>query len=51
MGESQASLSFSNGFKNCWTPNIGPGVYAIRVRQFYQNGSSSTFWQKIVVTP
>ena len=52
MGESQASLSFSSGYNECWdTSNVGPGVYAVRVKENYTDGTSATFWQKVLVTP
>lgn len=51
-GESLASLTFLNGLKNCWdTTGVSPGVYLIRLKVNYLDGSNSTVWKKIIVKP
>ncbi|HUO57778.1 MAG TPA: hypothetical protein VMV05_06340, partial [bacterium] len=51
-GESVASLNFTNGANNCWpTSGIGPGVYSVRLKLNYADGTRSTLWKKIVVSP
>jgi hypothetical protein len=50
VGESQGSVIFSTGLNNCWnTSNVGPGVYLIKVILNYSDGTSATFWKKIIV--
>ena len=52
VGESQASLSFSTAFNNCWnTTGMGAGVYMVRVKLAYADGTHATLWKKIVITP
>jgi subtilase family serine protease len=52
VGESQASLSFSTAFNNCWnTTGMGAGVYMVRVKMVYADGTNTTLWKKIVITP
>jgi xanthomonalisin len=52
VGESQASLSFSTAFNNCWnTAGMGAGVYMVRVKLVYADSTDATLWKKIVITP
>jgi photosystem II stability/assembly factor-like uncharacterized protein len=52
VGQSQASLSFSTAFNNCWnTTGVGAGVYLARVKLVYADGTLKTLWQKIVIKP
>ncbi len=52
MGESQASLAFSTGLNDCWnTAGAAAGVYMVRVKLDYADGTKATIWKKIVITP
>ena len=51
VGESVVSLGFPSPFQNCWdTGGVAAGVYLVRLKITYANGSVLTFWRKVVVT-
>gem|GEM_PF-1525947 len=51
LGESAASLTFANPQGNCWnTQGTSPGVYLVRLKLSYSDGTSATLWKKIVVS-
>jgi hypothetical protein len=51
LGESVTSLSFSSPAGNSWnTQGVAPGVYAIRLKLSYSDGTETTIWKKIVVS-
>jgi hypothetical protein len=50
VGVSIASLNFGGG-NACWNvQGVPPGIYIVRIKMTYLDGSSSTTWQKIVVS-
>ncbi len=51
-GESVAGFSFPDSQKNCWdTAGIGPGVYMVRIKLKYADGSDGVVWKKIIIKP
>lgn len=51
LGESVASLSFSSPLSNSWnTQGVAPGLYAVRLKLSYSDGTSAIVWKKIVVS-
>ncbi len=50
--ESKATLTFSSGLNDCWnTTGTAAGVYLVRVKMVYADGTKATIWKKIVITP
>ena len=50
VGVSIASLNFGTS-NACWNvTGIPPGIYIVRIKMIYLDGSASTTWQKIVVS-
>jgi hypothetical protein len=51
LGESIASLTFSSPTGNSWnTQGVAPGVYSLRLKLNYSDGTEGTVWKKIVVS-
>jgi hypothetical protein len=51
VGESVASLDFGATAQDCWdTAGVAPGLYLVRLKIVYADGSTQTSWHKVVVT-
>ncbi len=50
IGVSIASLNFGSN-QGCWNVgNLPPGIYIVRIKVIYPDGSGQTNWQKVVVS-
>jgi hypothetical protein len=51
VGESIASMNIGAGAQPCWnTTSVPPGIYIIRLKLSYSDGTAGTTWQKVLVT-
>lgn len=51
VGESVASLSFGSSASNCWdTTGVAPGLYLVKLKLTYTDGTVKSDWHKVVVT-
>jgi len=51
MGESVVHLSFNDGGNDCWnTQGVPPGIYAVRLKLNYMDGTQVTTWQKVLLS-
>jgi hypothetical protein len=50
IGICVARLDFTGGNQACWNVSgLSPGIYIVRMKINYSDGSDRTTWQKIVV--
>jgi hypothetical protein len=51
VGESVAHTAFGSETRPCWnTSGISPGLYSVRLKLAYLDGTTGTTWQKVLVS-
>jgi hypothetical protein len=51
-GKKVSALDFGNEANPCWDPtNAAPGIYMIRTSMVFNDGSSKSVWNKVVLQP
>jgi len=49
-GEVIAHLNITEAGQPCWSTNgVSPGIYIVRLKLTYSDGTAGTTWQKVVV--